>query len=35
MNTYLEVDYTDKNLVKILGAKWCIIKKKWYVKGPR
>jgi putative DNA primase/helicase len=35
MNTFLEVDYADKDKVKALGAKWCQFKKKWYVQGER
>ena len=35
MNTYLEVDFADKDKVKALGAKWCALRKKWYVKGER
>ena len=28
MNTYLEVDFTDKDKVKAAGAKWCALRKK-------
>ena len=35
MNTYLEVDFVDKDIVKAAGAKWCTMRKKWYVKGAR
>lgn len=35
MNTYLEVDFADKDIVKAAGAKWCAMRKKWYVKGAR
>lgn len=31
MKTYLEVPYAEKDKVKSLGAKWDVIKKKWYV----
>ena len=33
MNTYLEVDFADKDYAKSKKAKWCQIRKKWYVKG--
>jgi hypothetical protein len=35
MNTYLEVDFADKDIVKAAGAKWCTMRKKWYVRGAR
>ena len=35
MNTYLEVDFTDKDKVKAAGAKWCTLRKKWYVQGDK
>tara|TARA_R110000868_G_scaffold37858_4_gene133328 strand:- start:2828 stop:3148 length:321 start_codon:yes stop_codon:yes gene_type:complete len=35
MNIYLDVDFADKDKVKLLGAKWCALQKKWYVKGEK
>ena len=35
MNTYLEVDYAEKEQAKAGKAKWCAMRKKWYVKGSR
>lgn len=29
--TYIEVPYKDKNIAKILGARYDAEKKKWYV----
>ena len=33
MNTYLEVDFADKDYAKSKKAKWCQARKRWYVKG--
>ena len=35
MNTYLEVDFCDKDYAKANKAKWDATRKRWYVKGVR
>lgn len=31
MRTYLTVPYDDRHIVKLMGAKWDIAKKRWYI----